>query len=206
MPLMILKHALADHLLARLRDEKTPPERFRSLTRSLTKILVSEAARNLPTRLQPVQTPMEMAQCPVLEREIVVAPVLRAGLGMLDATLEMLPEASVGYIGMERDEETALARTYYCKLPDLTNRVVLLLDPMLATGGSAAWAAQKLYEAGAVQVMLLCIVAAPQGIAYLAETFPDLHIVAASQDRDLNDRKYILPGLGDFGDRLYGTQ
>ena len=124
---------------------------------------------------------------------------------MLDATLEMLPEASVGYIGLERDEETALARTYYCKLPDLTNRVVLLLDPMLATGGSAGWAAQKLYEAGAGQVMLLCIVAAPQGIAYLAEHFPRLHIVAASQDRDLNDRKYILPGLGDFGDRLYGT-
>lgn len=206
MPLVVLEHALAGHLLARLRDETTPPERFRSLTRSLTQILVSEAARNLPTKLLAVKTPMEETPCPVLEREIVVAPVLRAGLGMLDATLEMLPEASVGYIGLERDEATAQARTYYCKLPDLTNRVVLLLDPMLATGGSAAWAAQKLYEAGAAQIMLLCIVAAPQGIAFLAEQFPDLHIVAASQDRGLNDRKYILPGLGDFGDRLYGTQ
>ena len=206
MPLVVLEHALAGHLLARLRDETTPPERFRSLTRSLTQILVSEAARNLPTKLLAVKTPMEETSCPVLEREIVVAPVLRAGLGMLDATLEMLPEASVGYIGLERDEATAQARTYYCKLPDLTNRVVLLLDPMLATGGSAAWAAQKLYEAGAAQIMLLCIVAAPQGIAFLAEQFPDLHIVAASQDRGLNDRKYILPGLGDFGDRLYGTQ
>ena len=205
MPLVVLEHALAGHLLARLRDETTPPERFRSLTRSLTKILVSEAARNLPTRLVTVKTPLEEVPCPVLAREIVVAPVLRAGLGMLDATLEMLPEVSVGYIGLERDEETALARTYYCKLPDLTNRIVLLLDPMLATGGSAAWAAQKLYEAGAAQIMLLCIVAAPQGIAHLAAQFPDLHIVAASQDRDLNDRKYILPGLGDFGDRLYDT-
>ena len=206
MSLVVLEHALAGHLLARLRDETTPPERFRSLTRSLTQILVSEAARNLPTLPVTVKTPMEETSCPVLASEIVVAPVLRAGLGMLDATLEMLPEASVGYIGLERDEATAQARTYYCKLPDLTNRVVLLLDPMLATGGSAGWAAQKLYEAGAGQVMLLCIVAAPQGIAYLAEHFPHLHIVAASQDRDLNDRKYILPGLGDFGDRLYGTQ
>ena len=205
MPLIVLEHALAGHLLARLRDAKTPPERFRSLTRSLTKILASEAARNLSTRLHAVQTPLEVTECPILEREIVVAPVLRAGLGMLDATLEMLPEASVGYIGLERDEETAEARTYYCKLPDLKNRDVWLLDPMLATGGSAVWAAQKLYDAGAAQVTLLCIVAAPQGVQALLERFPHLHIVAASQDRDLNDRKYILPGLGDFGDRLYGT-
>ncbi len=205
MPLVVLEHALAGHLLARLRDENTPPERFRSVTRSLTKILVSEAARNLPTRLVPVKTPLEETPCPVLAHEIVVAPVLRAGLGMLDATLEMLPEAGVGYIGLERDEATALARTYYCKLPDLTGRVALLLDPMLATGGSAAWAAQKLYDAGAARVMLLCIVAAPEGIAHLSENFPDLHIITASQDRGLNDRKYILPGLGDFGDRLYDT-
>ena len=205
MPLTVVEHALAGHLLARLRDETTPPERFRPLTRSLTKILVSEAARGLPTRPTDVRTPLETVTCAALANEIVVVPVLRAGLGMLDATLEMLPEASVGYVGLERDEETAVARTYYCKLPDLTGRVTLLLDPMLATGGSAAWAAQKLYAAGAEMVMLLCVVAAPQGAAHLQAAYPDLHIVTASLDRDLNDRKYILPGLGDFGDRLYGT-
>jgi uracil phosphoribosyltransferase len=205
MPLTVLDHALAAHILARLRDDGTPPERFRPLTRALTQILVVEATRALPTRPITVRTPLEETECVSLEAEITAVPVLRAGLGMLDPVLELLPEASVGYVGLERDEATAIASSYYCKLPPLQGRIALLLDPMLATGGSAAWAANQLYTAGAAHIMLLCVVAAPQGVARLAESFPHLHVIAASLDRDLNDRKYILPGLGDFGDRLYGT-
>jgi uracil phosphoribosyltransferase len=205
MALTVLEHALAAHLLTRLRDKTTPPEHFRSLTRSLTQILVVEATRNLPTRPVSVQTPLEETTGSDLATELVLVPVLRAGLGMLDAALSLLPAATVGYVGLERDEQTAIASSYYCKLPATEGRTALLLDPMLATGGSAAWAANQLYSSGAEQVILLCVVAAPQGVARLAESFPTLHIITASLDRDLNDRKFILPGLGDFGDRLYGT-
>jgi uracil phosphoribosyltransferase len=205
MPLTVLDHALAAHLVTRLRDQETPPEQFRPLTRALTRILVTEATRRLPTQPVTVRTPLEETAGVTLTTEIVAVPVLRAGLGMLDAVLEMLPDASVGYVGLERDETTAIATSYYCKLPALEGKTALLLDPMLATGGSAAWAAHQLTDAGAAQVFLLCVVAAPQGVARLAESFPTLQVITASLDRDLNDRKYILPGLGDFGDRLYGT-
>ncbi|HLV80119.1 MAG TPA: uracil phosphoribosyltransferase [Chthonomonadaceae bacterium] len=205
MPLTVLDHALAAHLVTRLRDRETPPEQFRPLTRALTRILVTEATRRLPTRTVTVRTPLEETAGVEIAGDIVAVPVLRAGLGMLDAVLEMLPEASVGYVGLERDETTAIAASYYCKLPALEDKTALLLDPMLATGGSAAWAANQLTGAGAAQVFLLCVVAAPQGIARLAESFPTLQVIAASLDRDLDDRKYILPGLGDYGDRLYGT-
>jgi uracil phosphoribosyltransferase len=178
---------------------------FRSLTCSLTKILVAEATRQLPTRELPIQTPLEEMQGRVLDGVIGVVPILRAGLGMLDSTLAMLPEAAVGYVGLERDEATAVARSYYCKLPSLRGRTALMLDPMLATGGSAARAARILYEAEARHVILLCIVAAPAGVERLAEEFPDLHVIAAALDRELDSRSYIRPGLGDFGDRLYGT-
>lgn len=205
MPLTVLEHALAAHLLAQLRDEQTPPPRFRSLTRALTQLLVAEATRALPTSAITVKTPLEETPGATLANGLVIVPVLRAGLGMLDATLDLLPEAAVGYVGLERDEATAIATSYYCKLPPTEGRTALLLDPMLATGGSAAWAVNQLVSAGAAHVSLLCVVAAPQGVARLAESFPHLHIVTASLDRELNDRKYILPGLGDFGDRLYGT-
>lgn len=205
MPLTILEHALAADIVSRLRDVNTPPPRFRPLTRALTQILVVEATRRLPTTAARIQTPLEETDGAQIAEEIVAVPILRAGLGMLDAVLDLLPEASVGYFGLERDETTAIASTYYCKLPPLEGKTALLLDPMLATGGSAAWAADQLYAAGAKQVCLLCVVAAPQGVARLEESFPLLHIVTASLDRDLNDRKYILPGLGDFGDRLFGT-
>ncbi|HZP80349.1 MAG TPA: uracil phosphoribosyltransferase [Chthonomonadaceae bacterium] len=205
MPLTILEHALAAQILTRLRDIGTPPQQFRPLTRALTQILVVEAARTLPTRPRTVRTPLEETPGVLLATEVVLVPVLRAGLGMLDAALELLPESTVGYVGLERDEATAIATSYYCKLPPTQDRTAFLLDPMLATGGSAAWAANQLYSAGAAHVVLLCVVAAPQGVARLAESFPKLHVITASLDRDLNDRKYILPGLGDFGDRLYGT-
>lgn len=205
MPLTVLEHALAGVLLSRLRDAATPPERFRPLTRALTQILVVEATRRLPTQAVEILTPMEATEGAILREEIVAVPILRAGLGMLDAVLEMLPEATVGYVGMVRDEITAIASAYYSKLPPLEGKTVLLLDPMLATGGSAAWAVEQLVNGGAQHILLLCMVAAPEGVARLNESFPDLQIVAASLDRGLNDRKYILPGLGDFGDRLYGT-
>ncbi|HLK56879.1 MAG TPA: uracil phosphoribosyltransferase [Chthonomonadaceae bacterium] len=205
MPLTVLDHALAAQLLTRLRDITTPPEQFRPLTRALTQILIVEATRALPSRSIRVRTPLEETEGAEILGELVAVPILRAGLGMLDAVLELLPAANVGYLGLERDEQTAIATSYYAKLPPLEGKTALLLDPMLATGGSAAWATHALYAAGAAQVVLLCVVAAPEGVARLAESFPQLHIVAASLDRELNDRKYILPGLGDFGDRLFGT-
>jgi uracil phosphoribosyltransferase len=205
MPLTVLNHALADHIVTRLRDENTPPEQFRPLTRALTHILIAEATKNLPTRPRVIRTPLEEMEGRELGVEIVAVPVLRAGLGMLEPTLEMLPGAAVGYVGLERDEVTAEAHSYYCKLPNMAGKTAFLLDPMLATGGSAYRAAKSLYEAGAERVILLCVVAAPQGIARLEEAFPALQIVAAARDRDLNAKSFILPGLGDFGDRLYGT-
>jgi uracil phosphoribosyltransferase len=205
MPITVLDHALAAQIVTRLRDETTPPERFRPLTRALTRILVVEATRTLPSQPTRVRTPLEETDGSTLSSEIVAVPILRAGLGMLDALLELLPDANVGYFGLERDENTAVARSYYNKLPPMDGRTALLLDPMLATGGSAASAASRLYEAGAAHAVLLCVVAAPEGVERLATEFPQMHIVAAALDRELNDRKYIMPGLGDFGDRLYGT-
>lgn len=205
MPLTVLDHALAGVLLSRLRDAGTPPERFRPLTRALTHILLAEATRTLPTETVTIQTPLEATAGAALRHGIVAVPILRAGLGMLDAVLDLLPEATVGYFGLERDEETAIASSYYAKLPTVAAKTVLLLDPMLATGGSAAWAVQQLTEAQAAHIVLLCVVAAPEGANELQRRFPHLHIVTASLDRELNPRRYIMPGLGDFGDRLYGT-
>jgi uracil phosphoribosyltransferase len=205
MPIDVLNHALGAHLLTRLRDETTPPEAFRPLTRALTQILVVEATRELPTDSVTVKTPLEETPGTRLSDSLAVVPILRAGLGMLEPVIQLLPDCAVGYVGLERDETTALATSYYCKLPTLKDKTVLLLDPMLATGGSAEWAVSKLYEEGAEQVILLCVVAAPEGVARLKQSFPQLKIVAAALDRELNTKKYIMPGLGDFGDRLFGT-
>jgi len=198
MSLIVLEHAMAGHIVAQLRDETTPTSRFRTLTCALTQILLAEATRALPTTTVTVSTPLEDTVGLMLDHSPVLVPVLRAGLGMLDAALALLPEASVGYLGVERDERTAVASAYYAKLPPVSGKVVLILDPMLATGGSAAWAAEQVYAAGAADVRMLCV-------ARLAESFPHLRIFAAALDRELNARSYILPGLGDFGDRLYGT-
>ena len=205
MSLTVLEHSLSGHLLTRLRDRETPPERIRVLTRALTQLLTMEGTRNLPTRAHNVSSPLEEVVGITLDVGLVAVPILRAGLGMLDAVLELLPDAAVGYVGLERDEMTAIASSYYCKLPALAGKTVLLLDPMLATGGSAAWAVNQLMLAGAESIKLFCIVAAPEGVARLEESFPQLHIVTATLDRELDARRYILPGLGDFGDRLYGT-
>lgn len=203
--LTIVQHPLAQHYLTHLRDKSTPPALFRMLTRKLTCILALEATRDLRTTTKFVQTPLEETTCPILAEELVVVPILRAGLGMLDGITDLFPEVSVGYIGLERDEATAVANSYYRKLPPLVGRTVLLVDPMLATGGSSARALTEIYRHGAARTRLICIVAAPEGVARLEKEFPALAIFTAALDRELDPRKYILPGLGDFGDRLYGT-
>lgn len=205
MGLKVLDHSLARQVVTGLRDKETAPDRFRDLCRIVSTILIVEATRALPTKTTPVETPLETADGFRVGVGIVAVPILRAGLGMLESVLAIVPRADVGYLGMERDEETAKARIYYKKLPDIRDKHVLLLDPMLATGGSASQAARLLYDAGASEVTMLCIVAAPEGVAMLQNAHPQIHIIAAALDRELNSKKYILPGLGDFGDRLYGT-
>jgi len=205
MQIEVVQHPLVKHILTRLRDASTEPAQFRALARQLTLLLAVDATRDLPVREHTVQTPLETTQGHSLAQPIVAVPILRAGLGMLEAITELFTDVRVGYIGLERDETTAVARAYYCKLPPIGASRVLLLDPMLATGGSAAQAIEVLLKAGAQDIVHVCVVAAPEGVRLLNERFPQVRIVAASIDRGLNDRKFILPGLGDFGDRLYGT-
>jgi uracil phosphoribosyltransferase len=206
MALHVVRHPLVEDVLARLRDHSTPSDQFRRLARRVSLLIAVEATRDLATVEDSVETPLERTTVRRLAPRVVAVPVLRAGLGMLEAFLELVPRAQVGYFGLERNEETAVARRYYEKVPgDLGGAVVFLLDPMLATGGSAAMAVEGLMGLGARQVRLLSIVAAPEGVAHLESVIPDVVIYTAALDRALNDRKYILPGLGDFGDRLYGT-
>jgi uracil phosphoribosyltransferase len=206
MELQIVRHPVLEDVLAALRDRRTPPDEFRRLARRASLLLIAEATRDLPTAEAAVETPLEVTPARRLEGRVVAVPVLRAGLGMLEAFLDIVPSAEVGYYGLERDERTALARRYYEKLPgDLSEAIVFLLDPMLATGGSAASAIAGLHDRGARAVRLLCIVAAPEGVAHLEETAPEAEVFTAALDRGLDDRKYIRPGLGDFGDRLFGT-
>lgn len=201
----LLDHALARHVVTHLRDRTTKPVTFRNLANQIGLMLALEATRDLPTRLKPVETPLETTEGEVLGRGLVVVPILRAGLGMLQPYTDLFPECSVGYIGLERDHTTAVARSYYCKLPELAGKRVLCVDPMLATGGSAVQALTVLKTAGATDLRLVCIVSAPEGIAAVEHAHPDVPILTAAIDRELNENKYILPGLGDFGDRLYGT-
>ncbi len=205
MPIHCLDHPLAAHSVSALRDRQTGSEAFRRHCERLTTLLAVEATRDLPTLPLLIETPLERAIGMVMATSLVAVPILRAGLGMLPPLLTLFPRMAVGHIGLERDEATAIARSYYAKLPPLAGRVVLLLDPMLATGGSAEDALARLAVAGAVDVRLLCIVAAPEGLDRLASRYPSLSIFAAAIDRCLDERKFILPGLGDFGDRLFGT-
>jgi uracil phosphoribosyltransferase len=207
MPVRLLDHPLAHDVLVSLRDTRTSPDDFRRLATRISLILVSEATRDLQTRPVTVQTPLGAAEGRRLQADVVVVPVLRAGMGMLDAVLQLLPRARVGHIGLERNEATAVASQYYAKLPaDLHGSLVLVIDPMLATGGSAVAALDLLHEAGARAIRLLCLLAAPEGIALVERHHPDTVIVTPAIDRELNAQKFIVPGLGDFGDRLYGTE
>jgi uracil phosphoribosyltransferase len=203
--LTVIDHPLAGHLLTELRDARTPPELFRSLTKRLATVLALEATRHLPTRAEAVTTPVGDAVGSRVAGRVCAVPILRAGLGLLTAVTELLPDVAVGYIGLERDEETLQPTEYYLKVPDVRDASVLLLDPMLATGGSAAFAARLLKDRGATHVQLVCVVAAPEGVARMAEEHPDVQVVTAALDTSLNDLGYIVPGLGDFGDRLFGT-
>jgi uracil phosphoribosyltransferase len=204
--LYVLDHPLAKHCITHLRDRKTKPALFRTLTHKLTTLLAIEATRQLRMNKCQIETPMEtIREAEVLDDSLVVIPILRAGLGMLHAVTDLFPDVAVGYIGLERDETTAEVHSYYCKLPNLKGKVVLVVDPMLATGGSVCQALAEIEKHSPARVILLSIVAAPEGAARINENFPHVEIFTAALDRELNTKKYILPGLGDAGDRLYGT-
>jgi uracil phosphoribosyltransferase len=205
MSVTVVDHPLAGHLLLAIRDRETRPAMFRALTKRLTTVLMLEATRDLPTRQRTVQTPLEEATGRVLAEPIVVVPVLRAGLGMLDAVVELFPEVRVGYLGLERDEATFQPSEYYAKLPALEDAHTFVLDPMLATGGSAEAAVRSIKDARAGWVRMVSIVSAPEGLKVLDSAHPDVDVVTAAVDRGLNEHAYILPGLGDMGDRLFGT-
>lgn len=189
-----------------LRSRDTEAAVFRRMATRISVLLAAEALRDLPTVSATVRTPICDAHGRRIGADVVVVPVLRSGLGMLDAVLELIPSARVGHIGLQRDETTAVASQYYAKLPNgLDRSYVLMIDPMLATGGSAVAALDVLKRAGARDVRILCIVAAPEGIALVEQHFPEVRIFTPVIDSGLNERKFIVPGLGDFGDRLYGT-
>jgi uracil phosphoribosyltransferase len=201
----VVDHPLAGDLLTSLRDETTGPAEYRALTRRLGLLLVAEATRDLATSPRAVVTPLEPFEGTQLAEGLVAIPVLRAGLGLLEAVTELYPDAVVGYLGMERDEITHEPRDYYAKLPPMEGRRALVVDPMLATGGSGSAAVAYVKQAGATDIVFVCVVAAPEGLAKMQADHPDVPIVAGALDRQLNERAYIVPGLGDFGDRLYGT-
>ena len=202
----LVDHPLVQDILAELRDSRTTPERFRLLAGRISVLLAAEALRDIPTKPETVTTPLGPTPARRVSTDVVLAPVLRAGLGMLPAMLELVPGARVGHIGLQRDERTAVASQYYAKLPtDLEDSFVVMIDPMLATGGSAVVALDMLSKAGARNIRLVCIVAAPEGIAAVEKAYPKVPIFTPAIDERLNDQKFIVPGLGDFGDRLYGT-
>jgi uracil phosphoribosyltransferase len=206
--LTVVTHPLVQHKLGYLREKDTPTVHFRKLANEITLLLTYEATKDLPTEDFEIETPLEtMTVQRLTGKKVAVCPVLRAGVGMLDGVLSLVSSARVGFIGMYRDEETLQPVQYYSKLPtDLSDRDAIVLDPMLATGHSSAAAIDAVKEAGAQSVTLVCIVAAPPGIDFIHERHPDVHIVCAAVDRALNERGFIVPGLGDAGDRLYGTK
>jgi uracil phosphoribosyltransferase len=205
-PVHLVDHPLVHDALAILRDKRTAPDEFRRVATRISVLLAAEALRDVPVAATAVDTPLGPADGRRMASEVVVVPVLRAGLGMLDAVLALVPSARVGYIGLQRDERTAVASQYYSKLPNrLDSAYVLMIDPMLATGGSASAAIELLRRGGARRVRIVCIVAAPEGVAVVERDHPDVVIYTPVVDSHLNAQKYIVPGLGDFGDRLYGT-
>ena len=206
MPVHLVDHPLVHDALVELRDKRTAPDRFRRAASRISVLLAAEALREVGSGDVTVETPLGPASGRTITRDIVVVPVLRAGLGMLDAVLALVPHARVGHIGLQRDEMTAVASQYYAKFPArLASSFVLMIDPMLATGGSAVTALNLLRRAGAPAVRVICIVAAPEGVAAVQRHHPDVSIYTPVVDRGLDERKFIVPGLGDFGDRLYGT-
>jgi len=203
-----VRHPLVQHKLSYLRAQDTPTVHFRSLVAEVTLLLTYEATKDFPTEEVEIETPLEKAPFPRISgKKVAVCPILRAGLGMLDGVLSLISGARVGFIGLYRNEETLMPVEYYVKLPaDVAERDVILLDPMLATGNSTAHAVRLVKDAGATSVRLISIIAAPEGIENVLGAHPDVQIVVAAVDRGLNERGFIVPGLGDAGDRLYGTK
>lgn len=204
MNLTVIDHPLTRHYLTVLRDRRTSSEEFRAAARRLTYTLIHEATARAPLTQIDIETPLEPTAGYRMPGVVAIA-VLRSGLGMLDAVIDLIPGVKVGFAGLQRDEETALPMEYYFKLPDLSGSVVLILEPMLATGGSLSWAVAKAKSSGARDITALCVVAAPEGVRRMYQDHPDVRIVAAALDRELNSHFYIQPGLGDMGDRLFGT-
>ncbi|MQQ09963.1 uracil phosphoribosyltransferase [Epibacterium sp. SM1979] len=206
--LTVVDHPLVQHKLTLMRDKATSTAGFRRLLREITQLLAYEITRDLPLTTTPVETPMEDMEAPILAgKKLALVSILRAGNGMLDGVLELVPSARVGFVGLYRDEETLKPVQYYFKAPEgLNDRMVIAVDPMLATGNSSVAAIDLLKEAGATDIRFLCLLASPEGVARMKEAHPDVAIVTASLDRELNDKGYILPGLGDAGDRMFGTK
>lgn len=206
--LTVVKHPLVQHKLSIMRDISTSTSKFRQLLREISMLLAYEVTRELPLTTRQIETPLQPMDAPVLEgRKLALVSILRAGNGLLDGILELVPAARVGFVGLYRDPETLQPVQYYCKLPpELDERVTIVVDPMLATGNSSVAAVDLIKEKGAKEVIFLCLLAAPEGVARMHEAHPDVRIVTASLDSHLNDHGYIVPGLGDAGDRMFGTR
>ena len=206
--LTVVDHPLVQHKLTIMRDKGTPTAVFRQLLREISQLLAYEVTRGLPMTTKQIETPMQMMDAPTLAgKKLALISILRAGNGLLDGVLELIPSARVGFVGLYRDEATLLPVQYYFKVPDaLEERLVIAVDPMLATGNSSVAAIDLLKVAGARKIRFLCLLAAPEGIARMKEAHPDVPIVTASMDEKLNEVGYIVPGLGDAGDRMFGTK
>ena len=206
--LTIVDHPLVRHKLSHMRLKDTPTGEFRRLLREISHLIAYEVTRGLPLEERAIETPVGPTTAPFLEgRKLALVSILRAGNGLLDGVLDLIPSARVGFVGLYRDEETLKPVEYYCKLPDrLDERLVIALDPMLATGNSSVAAIDKLKEAGATDIRFLCLLAAPEGVARMREAHPDVPVVTAALDERLNEMGYIVPGLGDAGDRMFGTK
>ena len=204
----IMDHPLIHHKLAVLRNKETPVKEFRELVNEISGLMCYEATRNLPTMDVEVQTPVAVAKCKMLAgKKLAIVPILRAGLGMVDALVDLIPSAKIGHIGLYRDPVTHEPVEYYCKLPeDIGNRVTFVVDPMLATGGSAVAAIDFLKKHGCKQIVMMNVIGCPEGIKRVQEAHPDVEMYLAACDEKLNDHAYIVPGLGDAGDRIFGTK
>ena len=203
----IIDHPLVQHKLSIMRNKETSTADFRKVLQEISMLMGYEITRDFPLEYEEIETPLQKMNAPKLSgKKVVIAPILRAGLGMVDGLLSLIPSARVGHIGLYRDEETCLPVFYYYKMPQNKERLVILTDPMLATGGSACDAIMRLKKDGFNNIKLMCLVASPQGVKAVNEKYPDVDIYIASLDEGLNERNYILPGLGDAGDRIFGTK
>ena len=207
MSVHIIDHPMVQHKLSLMRDKQTSTNKFRQLLQEISMLMGYEVTRDFPLMYEEIETPLQTMSAPkIAGKKVVIAPILRAGLGMVDGLLSLIPSARVGHIGMYRDEETCKPVFYYYKMPEHKERLVIVTDPMLATGGSACDAIERLKKDGFKHIRLMCLVGSPQGVKAVRDNHPDVDIYLASLDEGLNERNYILPGLGDAGDRIFGTK